>query len=530
MVLERILCDLKARLDGLSRWRARGLAFVLGILAAFSMPPVYQIYLLIPAFSGLLWLVVGASTRWRAFVVGWWFGAGFFAAGLYWVSFALLVDAAKFGWLIPIAMLGFGFGFGLYSALTALIVRAVPGTDLLGKALLLAATWTFMEWLRGWFLTGFPWNPLGTIWAFSDSLLQGASVVGVFGLSLLAALLATLPGALVTNGRRAWVANAVALVVLIGMGLTGHSRLNSASDAVVSDVRLRLVQPNISQASKWDPALRELHMMDQLRLGTAPPKTNDPQPTHVIWAETSAPFFISGHKPWLDLVGAMTPKGGLTVLGAPGIVEQPVGARGPLEVTNSMLAIDDMGRINGHYDKFHLVPFGEYMPFKDWLPLDRITQGAGSFVAGPGPQTLDLKGLPPVSPLICYEVIFPGAVTDHSGRARWILNLTNDAWYGRTAGPYQHFVNTQMRAVEQGLPVVRVAGTGISGIIDGFGRVIGYLRLGDKNFLDGNLPMPVKDKTVFAQYGNRLALLLMLLVAGAGLALGFGARIKPTTR
>jgi apolipoprotein N-acyltransferase len=502
------------------------LAFVLGVSAAFAMPPAYQIYLLVPAFSGLLWLVVGATTRWRAFVVGWWFGAGFFAAGLYWVSFALLVDAAKFGWLIPIAMLGFGFGFGLYSALTALIVRTVPGTDLLGKALLLAATWTFMEWLRGWFLTGFPWNPLGTIWAFSDALLQGASVVGVFGLSLMAALLATLPAALVERNQRTWIANGTVLVVVAALGWGGQHRLNTASDEVVSGVRLRLVQPNIFQASKWDPALREVHMMDQLRLGTAPPKPQDPQPTHVIWAETSAPFFIAEHKPWLDLVGAMTPKGGLTVLGAPGIVKQVGSAQGSLEVTNSLLAIDDTGRIRGQYDKSHLVPFGEYMPFKDWLPLDRITQGAGSFVAGPGSQTLDLQGLPPVSPLICYEVIFPGAVTDHSGRAQWILNLTNDAWYGRTAGPYQHFVNTQLRAVEQGLPVVRVAGTGISGIIDPFGRVTGSLKLGEKKFLDGNLPKPTKDKTVFSRYGNRLALMAVVLVAGIGLGLSFTASLR----
>jgi len=517
MLLSRIMGDLKVRVDALSLWRARALACFLGFLAAFSLPPLYQIYLLIPAFSGLLWLVVGAKTRWQGFVVGWWFGAGFFAAGLYWVSFALLVDAAKFGWLIPIAILAFAFGFGLYSALTGLIVRSFPSSNLAAKALILAASWTFLEWVRAWFLTGFPWNPLGTVWAFSDALLQGASVVGVFGLSLLAALMATLPGALAERGRVAWALNTIALLVLGGLWLGGQQRLATASDEVVPDVRLRLVQPNIAQKTKWNPALRERHMFDQLRLGTAPAQNLEQNPSHVIWAETSAPFFVSSHKPWLDMIAKMTPKGGLTILGAPNVVPSEPNSTAPLQVTNSLLAIDDAGQIQAKYDKFHLVPFGEYVPFKDWLPLDRITQGAGSFQPGSGLVTLDLKGLPPVSPLICYEIIFPGEVVDSQGKAQWILNLTNDAWYGRTAGPYQHFVNTQMRAVEQGLPVVRVAGTGMSGIIDAYGRVTARLALGEKGFVDGPLPTPAPNPSLFAQYGNVLALILMALVALTGI-------------
>ncbi|MBL4747795.1 MAG: apolipoprotein N-acyltransferase [Magnetovibrio sp.] len=524
MSLFHMTCDLKCRMQGLSKWRTYSLAGMLGFAAAFAMPPLYQIYLLIPAFSGLLWLVGGAATRWRAFVVGWWFGAGFFAAGLYWVSFALLVDAAKFGWLIPIAMLGLAFGFGLYSGLTAVVVRLAGGLNLAAQALLLASSWTFFEWVRGWFLTGFPWNPLGTIWAFSDPLLQGASGVGVYGLSLLAALLATLPGALVDRGRMGWVLNGLAVVVLGALWLGGQHRLSLASDDVVPGVRLRLVQPNILQASKWDPTLRERHMVDQLRLGTSPPLNGAAKPTHVIWAETSAPFFIATHQPWLDVVGAMTPKGGLTILGAPKMVPADDRNLGPLRVTNSLLAIDDLGHVGAQYDKFHLVPFGEYVPFKDWLPLDRITQGAGSFLPGPGLVTLNLKGLPPVSPLICYEIIFPGAVTDGTGRARWILNLTNDAWFGQTAGPYQHFVNAQMRAVEQGLPVVRVAGTGMSAIFDGYGRVQGKLLLGEKGFLDGDLPKALTELTPYARYGNTVPLGLIFMVAVAGIGVGFSRR------
>ena len=422
MVILSLIARLKDRVDALEKWPARFLAGGLGLMSAFALPPLYQIYLLVPAFSILLWLVVGAATRWRAFVVGWWFGGGFFAAGLYWVAFALLVDAAKFGWLIPFAISGFALGFGLYSGLAMFIVRAVPGQNLVGKALVLAASWTFFEWVRGWFLTGFPWNPLGTIWAFSDSLLQGASVVGVFGLSLWAVLLATLPGTLLERGRLALGANVLAVLVVLGAWAGGQARLPDQRTDTVPNVRLRLIQPNISQSDKWNPALRESHMMRQIELSAALPKSGGSKPTHVIWAETAAPFFIAGHKPWLDMVARVTPKDGLTLLGAPNIVPSNSASGGPFNVTNTMLSIDDKGQITAKYDKFHLVPFGEYMPFKNWLPLDRITQGAGSFLPGPGLVTLELKGLPPVSPLICYEIIFPGEVVDPKGKPKWILN------------------------------------------------------------------------------------------------------------
>lgn len=523
MFILQMIARLKDCVDTLSKWQARFLAGTLGFVAAFALPPLYHIYLLIPAFSLLLWLVMAASSRWRAFVVGWWFGGGFFAAGLYWVSFALLVDAEKFAWLIPITITGFALGFGLYSGFATFLVRAFPGHNLVGKALVLAASWTFFEWVRGWFLTGFPWNPLGTIWAFSDAMIQGASVVGVFGLSLLAVLLAVLPGTVPDiwehRSRLPVWANALGVVLLVGLWWGGANRLTNGITDSVPNVRLRLVQPNIKQSEKWNPALRERHMFNQLRLSTAPPQKGEQPPTHVIWSETSAPFFIGSHKPWLDLVGQAVPKEGLIILGAPHMATPRGGSSETLKVTNSLLSIDDQGKITAQYDKFHLVPFGEYMPLKEWLPLDRITQGAGSFLAGPGLVTLDLKGLPPMTPLICYEIIFPGEVIDSKGQPKWILNITNDAWYGRSAGPYQHFVNTQLRATEQGVPVVRVAGSGMSGIFDSYGRVQGQLALGEKGFLDGPLPMALEKPTIFAQYGNKIILILVLLTSVLGILL-----------
>ncbi len=512
MVLLNIVVRLKARTDALARngaWRGRALAFLLGVLAVFAMAPLYQVYVLIPAFSGLLWLSAAQPTKWRAFTIGWWFGAGYFAVGLYWVDFALLVQPDKFVWLIPLATLGFGFGLGLFSAFTTLTLKAVSnphGTHLAAQAWVLAGAWMFMEWLRGWVFTGFPWNLIGSAGAFSDAFLQGASVSGVYGLSLLMVLAALAPGVLAERSRTAYGFAAFAVIAVFAVWAGGAYRLVHATNAVVDGVRLRLVQPDIDQATKWDPKQLNSHMLRQINMSLAPPAKGDPPPTHIIWGETAAPMFLASSPVWRRIIGSVAPKDGLVILGAPRKISETV--QGGLTIANSILALDHSGKIRAIYDKFHLVPFGEYVPLSKWLPLNRITQGRGSFTPGPGPVTLNLAGLPPVSPLICYEVIFPDRVTDGSGRAAWILNLTNDAWFGKTAGPHQHFVNARLRAVEEGLPVVRVADTGISGIIDAYGRVQKILPLGKKGFIDGDLPVRTPHRSLYSRFGNALALIL----------------------
>lgn len=519
MVLIDIVARLKTHMDTLAEggpWRGRIVAFFLGTLAVFSMAPLYQVYVLIPAFSGLLWLSAGQPTKWRAFAVGWWFGAGYFAVGLYWIDFALLVPPEKFVWLIPIATLGFGFGLGLFPALSSLLVRASSGrrgTHLAAQACVLAGSWMLLEWVRGWIFTGFPWNLIGSAGAFSNAFLQGASVSGVYGLSLLLILTALAPGVLAERSRAARGFAVFTVIAFFAVWVGGAYRLSHATDAVVKGVRLRLVQPNFAQATKWDPRLLNSHMLTQIDMSLAPPAKGEPTPTHIIWAETAAPLFLASNPFWLKLVGRAVPKGGLIILGAPRKISED--AQGNLTVANSILAIGQNGKVQATYDKFHLVPFGEYMP--KWLPLNRITQGEGSFTPGPGPVTLRLLGLPPVSPLICYEVIFPGHVTDGSGRAAWILNLTNDAWFGKTAGPYQHFVNARLRAVEQGIPVVRDADTGISAIIDAYGRVRKMLPLGKKGFIDGDLPVRTPHPSLYSRFGNTGALILAVLVLLGGI-------------
>ncbi len=278
----------------------------------------------------------------------------------------------------------------------------------------------------------------------------------------------------------------------------------------VPGVRLRLVQPNIAQSEKWDPELRARNFMAQLRMGSLPA---DRPPTHVIWAESAVPFFLAEHAEALALIGASTPKNGLTIAGA--VRRSPPDQ--PPQVWNSMIAVDSDGQVVGTYDKSHLVPFGEYVPFRQILGISSVAGGSTDFSPGRGIATEILKGLPPLSALICYEVIFPAEVADRRNRPQWLLNLTNDGWYGNSTGPYQHLAAARMRAVEEGLPLVRVANTGISAVVDAYGRVVDHLPLGAQGILDSDLPEALPAPTPYGRWGNAVVFALIAVFAAAGL-------------
>lgn len=502
-------------LNGRRRW---ALAFLLGVLGAGAMAPLHGVFLLIPAMSGLLWLVFSAASARSAFGTGWWFGFGHFSAGLYWVANALLIYPERHGWMAPFAIIGLAAVLAFFPALVTYLSRVLASNcTAVGRVLVFAALWTGVEWLRSWALTGFPWNLIGSVWVFSEAMIQSVALAGVYGLGLLSVIVAAMPAILASdddwkspeNPLRALVYSALALVVLWA---GGAMRLSGASGDVVSDVRLRLVQPNIDQALKWNARQKPKNFTEQLRMSAAAPGPGETPPTHVIWAETAATYFIANNADARRAIAGVTPKGGLTITGAPRTTAQkePV-----YRIWNSLHAVDEEARIVGTYDKFHLVPFGEYTPLQNVLGFAKLTAGSTGFSAGPGPRTLRLKGLPPVSPLICYEVIFPGQVVDSRDRPGWILNLTNDGWYGLSAGPYQHFAAARLRAIEEGLPLVRVANTGISGVIDGYGRVVARLELGAQGTLDSDLPAALGN-TPYGRLGNWIVVLLVLMAAGAG--------------
>lgn len=512
----RPLAPLAVWLSRLSGWRRFALAAVLGGLAALALPPAGAVPVLLVAFPGLLWLLDGCRTRRGAFAVGWWFAFGHHLIGLYWISFALFTDIGRFWWALPLSAAGLPILLAFFGGAATLATWLV-GRRGLGRVLLFAAAWTVCEWLRGHLFTGFPWNAIGYGWVEVGPVLQVVAVTGIYGLSLLTVLLASLPAALPDpgeSGRRVAVAAGLGGALLAGVAVWGAVRMEQNPTALVPDVRLRLVQAAIDQRLKWAPAERENNVAQQLDLSAQPDGT---PPTHIIWPETAVPFFVDRDARRRMALGAVTPPGGLLLTGAP---RAEGDADGSVRYFNSLVAVDHGGAVQATYDKFHLVPFGEYMPLRQWLPVGAIAGNGAEFSAGPGPRTLRLPGLPPVSPLICYEVIFPAAVTDPADRPAWLLNLTNDAWYGRSAGPHQHFAIARVRAVEEGLPLVRSANTGISGVVDPVGRVTAMLGLGQRGIVDAALPQPLPAPTPYARYGDGVLLILLLSAVGVGLASG----------
>lgn len=496
-------------LGALSGWRRSALAAALGASAIGALPPLHVLPLLVIAFSGLVWLIDGTRDLRASAIVGWWFGFGHFAAGLYWISHALLVDAAQFGWLVPLAVPGLAAGFALFPAVACVALR-LSGARGTAGVLVLAVAWTATEWLRGHILTGFPWNLIGTAWAESAPMMQNAAVIGLYGLSLFTIVVAALPAAL-AEAQAGWRAVVAAALLITGGSGAGLTRLMLADDGVVPGVHLRLVQPDIPQSLKWDPALRERHFQRTLELTRAPGFSGR---THIIWPETATPFAMAGDAARRLSIASAVPSGGLVITGAPRVEVEP---GRPIRVWNSLHAIDGGGAIVGTYDKFHLVPFGEYVPFRRILGVINLIPGSVDFTAGPGPQTLALPGLPKLSPLICYEAIFPTRVLDPADRPGWLLNLTNDAWFGLSSGPYQHFAAARFRAVEEGLPLVRAANNGISAIVDAYGRVVVELGLGRSGVVDGDLPRAL-PLTPYARFGDAIVLAIgLVLLAPAAL-------------
>ncbi|MGH7006798.1 MAG: apolipoprotein N-acyltransferase [Stellaceae bacterium] len=502
----------------LAGWRRYGLAALLGALAAAALPPVDLTPVLLVSFGGLAWLADGNRDGRQAFALGWSFGAGYFVAGLYWIGVALTVDWAQFWWLFPIAELAIPAGLAIFTGL-ALWLSDLAARQLrlsgTGRACALAVSWALLEYLRGHVFTGFPWNLVGYAWSGgfpgSTAMLQVASVVGIYGLSFLTVLVAVLPSRFgAPAGAR--LTPAVAAVVLIaGMAGFGAWRLAAHPRSDLPGVTLRLVQPSIPQTLFNDPQalVADFHRLLGLTLAPGFDKVSA-----VIWAESMGPPLLERDPDARAALAQAAPPGGLVIAGT--LRSDPPPA--PMaHYWNSLAAVDRNGRIVATYDKHHLVPFGEYVPFRGILPINKITPGTVDFSAGPGPRTLDLPNLPPVSPLICYEAIFPEQVVEPGTRPQWLLNITNDAWYGFTSGPFQHFAISRLRAVEQGLPLARDGNNGISAMIDPLGRVVARLGLDDVGVLDAPLPRALPP-TLYARFGD--AGFVVLLVAGLIAAAG----------
>lgn len=521
------LAAVLGREGGLARAAARRPALAslgLGLVGALALPPVHAVVALF-GLAPFLWLVRRAPDRRRASWLGWCYAFGFHLAGVYWVAFAFVTDAERFG-SVPlaalaggVAVLGLAAAMAAFAAPAAGIVRAARLRSPLATAFLFALAWTALEVARD-LLTTFPWNPVGSVWAASDTTLQPAAFVGVYGLSLATVAAAAAPLAWIEGGRRA-PALLPALLLAAAFAL-GAARLPAGPGADVAGVRLRLVQGAVDQTRKWDPELRPVWFRRHLELSARPSAT---PPTAVVWPESASSYLLGSDATARALIARVTPPGGVTLAGGERFVFGPDGDA--TAAWNSLFALDDAGRVVGTYDKADLVPFGEYLPFRPFLGrlgLGALAERSVGFRSGPGRRLLTAPGLPPFSPLICYEAAFTGRVTPPSGaRPGWLLNVTNDAWFGRSSGPYQHLAAARLRAVEEGLPLIRAANTGVSAAIDPYGRVRDRLPLGVTGALDVALPAAI-DPPPYARMGALCPLLLAAAFALTLLAVEARAR------
>src|SRR3954454_9658595 len=477
-------------------------------MAPFNAWPV-----LFLSFPVMVWLIDGAGAGGGRGVpaeenAGFWFGLGYFVPGLYWIGNDFLVDETTFAWLMPFAVLGLPAYLALFTAFGFGLARLIWTRDA-SRVLALAISLTVGEWLRGHVLSGFPWNAFGYALTEPLALAQTASLVGLWGLTFLAVAIFASPAVLIdgaSRGRRPWIAPAIALLLLVAMGVYGVVRLALQPPRQVAGVKLRIMQPNLPQDARFNYGAKAEVMQKYLTLSdraTGPQSSGVRDVNILIWPESAFPFFLTREADAMAQIADLLPKGTVLITGAVRAPDLAPGAK-ITRAYNSIYIIDHDGSVLSVYDKLHLVPFGEYLPFQDVmkkLGFVQLTKVSGGFTAGLRPKPMEVPGAPSMLPLICYEAVFPGDVTAHADRPGWIVNLTNDGWFGISTGPYQHLQQARLRAIEEGLPLVRAANTGVSAVIDPVGRIVTRLGLGAEGVLDSPLPSAIKP-TIYARLGD----------------------------
>ncbi|MBC24678.1 MAG: apolipoprotein N-acyltransferase [Phycisphaerae bacterium] len=494
------------------RASSRGVAaFAAGSAAVLTLPP-YSIIVLVPVAYGVLFLLVRGRLPLAAGAMGWLFGLGYFGIGLSWIGESFQVDAERFGALAIPAVIGLSALLAVFPVLaTTAFAFLRKWTRIRGPAaaVLFATCWTATEWLRGHVLTGFPWNLAAYAMTDYAALRQPAAWIGSYGLGsvvILASALLAQSIALRGSLRRASLM--FAGLVVAGMWATGMARLAQPLPMPADASSLRIVQGNVPQREKWEPGNAAATLSRYLDLSAQGGPVDA-----VLWPETAFPGFLDEDAEARRRIAMEFPGGSVLLTGVPDrIVDGPKSL-----YFNTIQAYGGSGAAVTGYAKHHLVPFGEYVPFRDWLPVERLTKGRGDFTPGPGPRTLAIPGLPLLAASICYEIIFPGHVVDDAIRPDWVFNATNDAWFGTSIGPEQHLAAARMRAVEEGLPVIRAANTGISAVIDAKGTIIQSLGLEATGVIDDDLPAAL-PATLYARAGDwmlsPLGVVMWLLALG----------------
>lgn len=546
-------------------WRRAALAALAGACGALAMAPVGVFPAMILSLTVAVWLIDGSDratlsragrrrhlwpTLRCAFGAGWCWGFGYFVAGLYWLGAAFLVDPDKTAWLMPLGVVGLPAVLALYTGTAFALARAgwMAGT---GRVAVLALALFGTELLRGTLFTGFPWNEIGMALGTDLVLAQAAAWVGLHGLTAIAVLLFAAPATLADRrepagdglpGRRVLLPTVLAAAALAGLAVFGALRLDEGHVGAVPGVKLRIMQPDVFGDGSFTYENKDALLQRYLALSdraTSDETGGLADVTHLVWPESPFPFILSRDPDALDAIAKALPKDGVLVTGAARVDGVPGSRSDPPRYFNAIQVIgrrdgpEAGGTVVDSYDKVHLVPFGEYMPFMalmERLGLSQFVPIPGGFTPGPRHRILHVPGLPPVVPAVCYEAIFSGALLPPDQPPLdegVILNVSDDGWFGRTAGPYQHLAQARLRAIEQGLPVIRAANTGISAIIDPYGRILEELPLGEASVLDGFLPKSAAP-TVFSEINKFIPIVIASLLLTAIFNMRYRGRRRRT--
>lgn len=518
-------------------WRRALLLIVAGAIAALSTAPLFMLAALFVGLPVLVWTLDGAERRKSvagrifgpAFRIGFWFGLGYFTASLHWLGFAFFIEA---GWLVaamPFAVIGLAATLSVFWGLATAAAHLLWSGGA-ARIFALGSCLSLAELARGTLFTGFPFNLLGYALTANGEMMQAASLVGVYGLTFAAILIASTPALVWPSGDRSLVARLLPLFA--GLGLIalqlgwGHQRLSSVLTEPFDDLAVRIVQPVIPQDEKWQVFAREEivnRLIDLSVMRTGPDDTGLDGIDLLVWPEAALPFFLSEEPQYLAQIARMLPERTTLLTGAP---REAYGTDGMIVAGarpyNSILAINSDGEVVTSYDKTHLVPFGEYLPFEDFFArfgIGQFVHGADGWAAGDARRLIQLPALPAFLPLICYEIVYPGGLGPLVEEAGFILVVTNDAWFDGSIGPAQHFHHARLRAVEEGRSLVRAANSGVSAFIDPLGRITGMLAPRESGVLKGTPAQPL-EATLFSKLRN----LPFLGLIGLGFIIAFIGR------
>jgi len=508
-------------------WKRYFIAFCAGAIGAFAQAPFDIFPLIFITMSVSVWLIDGSTYRQKNSLiptayVGWWVGFGYFLCGLWWLGDPILIESGDLLWVLPLAVFGLPAGLAVFFAF-AFVTAKLFWTERLSRIIVFSLSMSIAEWLRGHILTGFPWNNFGMVLGDHLYFAQITSVIGVYGLSFITILISTTPIVFWERDKFNQLNSKpffLSIFVLILFVCFGFARLYINQSDFDHDVRLRIMQPNITndqfRSDRSNDILNTYFRLSDQR-NDKDERTIETR-THLIWPESAFPFILGREPRALERIKSFMPTQVTLLTGAARsestINHELIGDTQTIYF-NSIQAVNE-GEINASVDKFHLVPFGEYLPLRALLErigLRHLVHIPGGFEAGDKQHILNVRGLAGIAPLICYEAIFSGEVIpDGEARPRVLLNLTNDSWFGFTPGPYQHFAQARLRAIEEGLPLIRAANTGISAIIDPYGRIIKSLPIGVEGIIDGDLPKTAPE-TLFSLYGDKVLWTMWMISA-----------------